>query len=133
MENGLVISVKPEDVKIVKNDDLITITIKNDMSLMIKMDNDVMLKTQGDFHILSDGEISFASKNNIYLDSIDSNIYLNSRNSSILKDEPESIKYRIKQQLEYNKKQLEMKQESVLLQDRITKLEKQMEKYICQE
>ena len=127
---------KPEDVEIVKENGLISITIKNDMSMVVDLNNDIMLKTKGDFHILSEGEMSFASKNNIHLDSVGSNLYLNSRQSSVLKDEPESIAYRAKQELKQGTIQLEeMKQHefTLMLKDRVTKLEQQIKDLTCQE
>jgi len=133
MKNGLVLSVKPEDVEIIEENGIMTITIKNDMSMVVEMTKDMMLKTQGDFHILSEGEMSFASKNNVHIDSVGSNLYLNSRRSNILKDEPESIAYRAGQELEHNKTQLDAIHQhefTLALKDRVTKLEKQVKELI---
>ena len=103
MEKNLTLKVKPENVEIIQENDMVTIKIFNDMKMSIQMAGDIMLQTDGDFHVLSKGEMSFASENGVHIDSIGSNIHLNSRQSKILKDTKEAKRYRVKQELENNK------------------------------
>jgi hypothetical protein len=124
--NKLILKIKPEDIEIIKKNNIIEINILNSTDIVFNLENNLMFKTKGQFHILADGEISFASKDGLHIDTIDSKLFLNSRNSSILKDLPESIKYRTKMELEYNKIKLEaLKQEefTLLLKDRVSLLE----------
>lgn len=133
MENALVLQVKPEDVEIIKEKDYIHISIKNDAKMIIEMNNDVMLRPHGDFHIVSDGEMSFVSHNNIHMDTINSNIYLNSRQGKILKDTEEAIDQRLKMACEHKKTLLEAKKQNdftLLLKDRVSILEQQMKELL---
>jgi len=136
MEKSLTLVLKPENVQIVQKNGLTNIIIKNDMAMIVEMANDVMLKTKGDFHILADGEMSFASKNDLHFDSVDSKLYLNSRQSTLLKDKPESIAYRTKQELERSKSLLsayKQQEFTLLLKDRVTILEQQIKELKCRE
>ena len=103
MEKNLTLTVKPENVEIIQENDMVTIKISNDMKMTIQMTGDMMIQTGGDFHILSKGEMSFASENGVHIDSVGSNIHLNSRQSKILKNTEEAIQYKVKHELENNK------------------------------
>ena len=77
-----------------------------------------------DIHIGINGEMGIVSTNNIHFDTIGSKLYLNSRKSKSLKDLPESIAYREKQD-QFNKKQhLMMAEEHETLIQRIEDLER---------
>ena len=139
MEDFLTLRVKAKDVNIVNKNDMVEINILNDMDIVLNTNNNFLLNTKGQFHILADDEISFASKKGVHIDSINSSLYLNSRRSSILKDEPESVSYRARMELDFNKTKLEtIKQENftLKLKDRVSILEdkiKEIEKCHAQE
>ena len=105
MENkSLTIETHPNNIEVDYIDDkIVRIKIHSDMALKIEMDNDVMLESKGDFSIISEGELSLISLGQpVCIDSINSVIHLNSRESKPIKDLPESIEYK-KKQIENNK------------------------------
>lgn len=62
----------------------------------------------GDLNIGATGELSMFTRNhNICLDSIDGQIHLNSRNSKLLKELPESVAYREKMENEARQRLVE--------------------------
>jgi len=72
------------------------------------------------------GELGIATTKNINFDTIGSKFYINSRKSTLIKDLPESIEYRKKQEEEH-KKHLEMlDMEHNTFIDRIEKLENEI-------
>ena len=125
---SLNLTVKEKDVSITHFDtDTIVISIAQE-NAVIELTGNTMLKTTGDFHILSDGEMSFASKNGMYLDTIDSKLHLNSRKSKILKDTNEAKNHMTKIYFDQTKKLLEKSREkSETIEQLFDKMNKRIE------
>lgn len=98
MENkSLTIEVDSSNVEIEYRDKMVCIHIHNNMAIKLEMDNDVLLESHGDFSIVAGGELSFISSGEpICIDSIDSVIHMNYRESKLIKHLPESIIYKQK-------------------------------------
>lgn len=119
-ENNTEIEILPFNFIIQFNGDSIQMFVKGNTNMHV----------DGDFNLGIDGEFSVISNNNpIHLDSINSNIYLNSRQSKILKDLPESIEYRKKQKENMQIKELNLHNDD--LKERIKKVEKELEELKC--
>lgn len=121
---------KNVDVEYINNE--VIVKIHNDMDLKIEFDNNVMLETKGDFTIATHGELgllSFGEK--ICIDSVDSEIHMNSRESKHLRNLPESIEYKEKMKEQQNSnKQIAIMQElqNKTLKQRVFDLEEQLKK-----
>lgn len=132
MENkSLTLKVKASDVEIIREDDNVTIHIKNDVALNMVMDGGGMIHSKDDFFIVAEGELGLISVGKpLTIDSVDSVIHQNYRESKLLKDLPESIAYK-KSCDEENKKCITfaINQETFnkLLKDRVSILEEQFE------
>jgi len=98
MEKGLIIKTHPDNIKLnYIGTDIIQIQILNDVSLCIEFENDITLKSKGDFVISAQGEIDLISLGKpICIDSINSQIHLNSREAKSIKDLPQSLEYKQK-------------------------------------
>lgn len=111
------------------SEDVVRVKIHNNMSLHIEMDNDVLLESHGDFAIAAEGELSLISLGQpVCIDSVDSVIHMNYRESKLLKHLPESIEYRKKLE-EENKKCIEFATMAEMmtktLKERVSELEKE--------
>jgi hypothetical protein len=131
---SLTLKVKSEDVEIIREEDSVTIHIKNDVALNIIMDGGGMIHSKDDFFIAAEGELGLMSFGKpLTIDSVDSVIHQNYRESKLLKDLPESIEFR-KRCDEENQKCITfaVDQEGFnrLLKDRVTILEQQMSKLL---
>ncbi len=116
------------------SDEIVRVQFNGDLAVSVEFNNDVMLASKGDFTLASEGEMSIISKDNpICIDSIDSDIYLNSRKSKLLKDDPKSIEYNRKMITE-RKSNLRIatmaEMENKTLKQRVTELEEQMEELL---
>ncbi len=135
---SLVIKTHPSNVEVDYSDsDIVTVKIHSDMDLHIEFDNNVMLETKGDFTIASQGELSLISLGEpLCLDSVDSVIHMNYRQSKIIKDLPESIEYRKKLD-EESKHCIEFatmqEMQNKTLKERVSILEKKIEKLLGKE
>ncbi len=117
------------DIEVREENNNTIISIKNSKHIVFDLDGDTMFKSNGKIFFVSDEEIGFISKKNIHLESIDSKIYMNSRQCSLIKDKPESIEYRVKKELEHNQQRLfVMKQESFIksLKERVSDIESKL-------
>ncbi len=128
---SLTLTVKSKDIEIIEEKDNITVHINNDIVLNIIMEGGGMIHSKGDFFIVSEGELGLMSFGNpLTLDSVNSVIHQNYRESKLLKDLPESIEYKKKCD-EENQKNIEfvITQERFnrLLKDRVTILENKIE------
>ena len=128
----LVFETKPSNIKLdYISDDAVRVSIFGDMSVGIEFDNDVLLKTKGDFIVASKGEINFITDGKpISIESLNSQIYLNSREAKYIKDLPESILYREKLK-EENKKDLQIatlqELQTKTLKERVSILENKLD------
>jgi len=98
MNKSLTIQTNTNNIEIDYPDkDTVRVKIHSDMELHIEMDNDVMLESHGDFTIAANGELGLISLGRpLCLDSVDSEIHMNYRQSKHLINLPESIAYRKK-------------------------------------
>ena len=128
---SLVIEAKAADVIVETKDGLTRVQIHNNIKLGIEMDGDVMLKSGGDFVIAANGEIDLISNGKpICIDSINSNLFFNSREAKPIKDLPESIEYKQKM-IEENKANVQIatmqEMQTQTLKQRVSELEKQLQ------
>lgn len=116
MDKSLTIKTHQKDVEIdYIGDDLVKIKLRSDLALCVEFDKNVLLHSKGDFVISSQGEINLVSQGRpICIDSIGSEIHLNSRASKFLKE------FRI---IDDGKI---IKSESKSLEDRVVELESQL-------
>ena len=133
MDNkSLTFQVHPDDITIdTSKKDLVKIDIHNNMAISIGFDNDVLLRAEGDFVVAAKGEINFISDGEpICIDSINSEIHLNSREGKWIKDLPESIEYR-QYLLEKSKRNIQIatmqEMQNKTLKERVSVLENQLE------
>jgi hypothetical protein len=112
-----------EEQKIVIPKVKLEINYKNDSVKLIINDNTNFM-VNGDFIIGCNGELSLVSNNGIHLDSIDSNIHLNSRKSKFFNnnDVLKLLKEECKEQMQEENLQEEIKK----LKQRISDLEIKM-------
>jgi hypothetical protein len=134
-EKSLVFETKPEAIEVeYVSDDLVRVKISGDMAVSVEFNNDVMLSTKGDFTIATEGELSLVSKDNpINIDTVDSKLYLNSRQGKLLKDLPESKEYleRMKQEQYQNIEIATMAEMlTISLKERTTVLETQVKQLL---
>lgn len=127
---SLTFETKSDNITVETNDGVTRVCIHNDLALVVEMDNDVMLQANGDFFIAAKGEIGLISKGKpICIDSIDSEIHLNSRKAKPIKHLPESIEYK-KKMIEDNKRCIHIatmaEMRNKTLKDRVTDLENQI-------
>ncbi len=128
---SLTIQVHPDDVKINTYKDIISIEIHSEMGISVEFDNSVLLKSQGDFMIAAKGEIDFISYGKpICLESINSEIHLNSREAAPIKNEPDSIEYRKNLKIE-NKQNIQIatmqEMQNKTLKERVSILENKLD------
>ena len=127
-QKSLVIKTHPSNIEIdYSGSDIVKITIHNDMDLHIAFDNNVMLETKGDFTIISKGELGLISMGSpLCLDSVDSIIHMNYRQSKHLVNLPESAQYREELDKE-NQKCIELatmqEMQTKTLKERVSELE----------
>ena len=132
MSNDLTIVVSPENIEITHHDNCVEVHIKNDnIPLVLNMDGDGMINSKGDFYIQTEGELGFITHGKpLCLDSVDSEIHFNYRQSKPLIDNPKSIEYR-KDMDKENKKCIQIatmqEQQNKLLKDRVTILEDKLD------
>ena len=89
-----------------------------------------VLKINQKFDIIVNDEISLTSNGDVHIDTIDSKLFLNCRNSSILRDTKEAIDYKAKRDEEISIQSQEYHDERKQLYDRIDRLEKLVEKLL---
>lgn len=105
----------------------------------IYYDNNVNIKIEGNLILDVNGEIAFITHGEkICFDSINSQIYLNSRMSKPIKDLPESIKYRNLKKDNCNSNTFEdiytlLLNKIKLLELRVNELENKLKDNVCQE
>ena len=99
---------------------------KNTRFHIENMGGNLNILFENDINIGINGELGIASTDNINIDAIGSKIYLNSRRSKSLKNLPESIEFRKKQEKENEYKQLLMGEEHDSFIERIEKLEQKI-------
>jgi len=132
MSNDLTIVVSPENIEIINHDTCVEVHIKNEnIPLVLNMDGDGMIHSKGDFYIQADGELGFITNGKpLCLDSVDSEIHFNYRQSKPLINKPKSIEYR-KKLVEENKRttQLVTMQElqTKTLKERVSILENKLD------
>ena len=130
-----------QDVSIREKEDMTEVEILP-FNFIIRFDEDkveisvkgnTQMKIDGDFHLGINGEFGImTNKEPIHLDSIGSKLYLNSRQSKILKGLPESKKYIEKMDEENKKHQFLIEEEHKYTIDRVDRLEKEIEELKCQ-
>ena len=123
------LTIPSADIEVREENNNTIISIKNSKHIVFDLDGDTMFKSNGKIFFVSDEEIGFISKKNIHLESIDSKIYMNSRQCSLIKDELESIDYRKRKELEHNQQQLfVMEQETFVksLKERVSVIESKL-------
>ncbi len=133
MAKTIVLRIPSEDIDICPGKNNTKISIKNNSEILLELDGDTMLKSSGKLFFLSEEEMGFISKSNIFIESIDSDLHLNSRLCSLIKDDPKSIAERATMELDHGKQLLaaqEQEEFTLLLKDRVTYLEHQMKKLI---
>lgn len=132
MEKSLTIKTHPNNVKIdYIGNDIVKIQFHSDLAISVEFDNSVLFHSSGDFIISADGEIDLISKGYpICIESIDSQIHLNSREAKPIKDLPQSFYYKQKLIEEDFKisKSLVMKEND--LESKVNFLEKKLEALI---
>ena len=100
---------------ILGNKDLNLIYNKNTNQLSININKNIELNITGNLSIRVNGQINLITENNTMgLDTINSQLYLNSRVGDVFNEDPEAIEYKrrlqeqlVKEQLETNKFVLE--------------------------
>ncbi len=99
MDNkSLTIKTDSKNIDVTYVDNEVVVEIHNNMDLKIEFDNNVMIESKGDITFASQGELALISLGEkLCLDSVDSEIHLNYRESKHLINLPESISYRKKQ------------------------------------
>jgi len=131
---SLIFEAHPSNIKVdYIGKELVRVNIQENVAVNIEFDNDVLLKSRGDFVIASDGEINFITNGKpLCIDTLNSNIHLNSREGKYIKDLPESIEYR-KEMKKENKKCIQIadmqEAQNKLLKERVTILEGRLDKY----
>lgn len=133
MTKEIVLRIPSEDIDIRPGKYSTKIHIKNTTDILLELDGNTMLKSSGKLLFLSEEEMGFISKNNIYVESIDSELHLNSRLCSLIKDTPKAIEER-KRMKEDEQKAIEFaiarEKENKLLKERVAILEEQMAKLL---
>jgi hypothetical protein len=87
-ENGDItdVTIKPFGVTVRFDNNKMNIVFDNDCDKCINIKGNTQMLVDGDFHLMSSGEMGIASYNeNVCIDSINNNIYLNSKMSKPLK------------------------------------------------
>lgn len=123
-ENGVTkVEVLPFKFVVEFDDDKVMISVKGNTEMVV----------DGDFYLGVNGEFGIMSKDNpIHIDTLNSQLHLNSRLSKVLTDLPESIEYRkqiFNQQL---LQENELKDDHKSLTDRIEQLEQEIKEIKCQ-
>ena len=114
LENFITIPSKDISLKLQWDDIAITIE-KNEKSIDVFFD--------GNINFTLNGEVGIVSNKNIHIDTINSNIHLNSRTAPLIKDLQECVEYREKTQNNIKKQQLMIDHEHNSLIKRIEFLE----------
>jgi hypothetical protein len=124
----------PDGNKVIKVDKFKFFVVICENHLEICFNDNTILSTNGDLGINVNGEFSVTTNNHdLHLDSINSNIHLNSRRSKYIKDLPESIEYREQLDKEMREKERAMLEHHEhfdeyleMLENRISELEKRL-------
>ena len=135
MTKEIVLRIPSEDIDIRPGKYNTKITIKNTSDILLELDGNTMLKSSGKLFFLSEEEMGFISKHNIFIESIDSELHLNSRLCSVIKDDPESIKYREQAQIAYEEDKKIAEEQQLFtkqLKDRVTILEQKVATLLLQ-
>jgi len=118
------IKIEPFNFVVRFDDDQVEVVIAGNTQMMV--DGNFYIGVNGEMGLMSNGEP-------IHIDSLNSNIHLNSRKSKILKDLPESEEYRNKIEEQRKIQENQLFEEHQNLIDRIKRLEQEVKELKCQE
>ena len=116
------VEIKPFKMLITFDEEHLAIEFEGAKQNFISLKGDTNFLFKGNINFMSEGEFGIITKSKkIYLDSINSQIHLNSRLSPLLKNLPESIEYRQEKKKEAEKKEAERieQNENIINEERI--------------
>ncbi len=124
------LTIPTKDITMSYTEDNTVININTSKNTIFEFDGDTIFKSNGKIFFMAEEEMGFITKKNMHLETLkDSKLFMNSRQCSLIKDDPESIAYRTK--LEFESSQISLyaqEQENFItsLKDRVSILEEQL-------